>query len=58
MKVTIEAWLYKTIVIIERISNAKMPMITIDQIILLKIESFIITLMRLGGWQNKQIGQQ
>lgn len=58
MKVTIEAWLYKTIVIIERISNTKMPMITIDQIILLKIESFIITLMRLGGWQNKQIGQQ
>lgn len=58
MKVTIEAWLYKTIVIIERISNTKMPMITIDQIILLKIESFIITLTRLGGWQNKQIGQQ
>lgn len=58
MKVTIEAWLYKTIVIIERISNTKMPIITIDQIILLKIESFIITLMRLGGWQNKQIGQQ
>lgn len=58
MKVTIEAWLYKTIVIIERISNTKMPMITIDQIILLKIESFIITLMRLGGSQNKQIGQQ
>ena len=58
MKVTIEAWLYKTIVIIERISNTKMPMITVDQIILLKIESFIITLTRLGGWQNKQIGQQ
>ena len=58
MKVTIEAWLYKTIVIIERISNTKMPIITIDQIILLKIESFIITLTRLGGWQNKQIGQQ
>ena len=58
MKVTIEAWLYKTIVIIERISNTKMPMITIDQIILLKIESVIITLTRLGGWQNKQIGQQ
>ena len=58
MKVTIEAWLYKTIVIIERISNTKMPMITIDQIILLKIESFIITLTRLGGSQNKQIGQQ
>ena len=58
MKVTIEAWLYKTIVIIERISNTKMPIITIDQIILLKIESFIITLMRLGGSQNKQIGQQ